>query len=110
MGANYDMGNGTWLGEVSCPDGYKTLDPKRIWNLHSKGAQCGPNFTGCKEAFADEGQIDLKGILRALLRDGYQGTMSLECEFKAPGMNSSETTKRSLEGPLRVMAAAVGQG
>lgn len=110
VGANYDVGNGMWLGEASYPDGYKTLDPKRIWNLHLKGAQCGPHFTDCKEAFADEGQIDLKGILRALMRDGYQETMSLECEFNAPGMNSSETTKRSLEGLLRVMAAAVGQG
>ena len=110
VGANYDTGNGMWLGEVSYPDGYKTLDPKRIWNIHMKGVQCAPNFKDCKETFADVGQIDLKGQLRALLRDGYHGTMSLECEFKAPGLNSTETTKRSLEGLLRVMSATVGQG
>jgi len=109
VGANYDTGNGMWLGEVSYPDGYKTLDPKRIWNLHLKGAQCGPNFKNCHETFADQGQIDLKGQLQALLRDGYDGTMSLECEFKDPTLSQTETTKRSLDGLLKVMAEAIAQ-
>lgn len=108
VGANYDVGNGLWLGETSYPDGYKALDPKRIWNLHLKGAQCQPGFKDCKEAFADVGQIDLKGQLQALLRDNYQGTMALECEFEAPHLTHEQTTRRSLEGLLRVMSEAVG--
>ncbi|HTS67524.1 MAG TPA: sugar phosphate isomerase/epimerase family protein [Terriglobia bacterium] len=107
VGANYDIGNGLWLGEVPYPDGYRALDPKRIWNMHLKGAQCAAGFKNCQETFADVGQIDLKGQLQALLRDGYQGTMSLECEFKAPGLSHTETTQRSLEGLLKVMSAAV---
>jgi sugar phosphate isomerase/epimerase len=107
VGANWDIGNGLRLGEVPYPDGYQSLDPKRIWNLHLKGEQCAAGLKQCKEAFADEGQIDLKGQLQALLRDGYQGTMSLECEFKAPGFSQTETTQRSLEGLLAVMSAAV---
>jgi L-ribulose-5-phosphate 3-epimerase len=107
VGANYDIGNGMWLGEVSYPDGYKALDPKRIWNLHLKGAQCGPNFTKCQESFPDVSQIDLKGLLQALLRDGYEGTMSLECEFKAPGLTHSATTQRGLDGLLKIMSEAV---
>jgi sugar phosphate isomerase/epimerase len=109
VGANYDTGNGMWLGEVSYPDGYKTLDPKRIWNMHLKGAECAPNFKDCKETFADQGQIDMKGQLTALLRDRYEGTMSLECEFKDPNLTSTETTRRSLDGLLKVMAEAVRQ-
>lgn len=107
VGANYDIGNGMWLGEVSYPDGYKALDPKRIWNVHLKGAQCGPHLTKCRETFADVGQIDLKGQLQAFLRDGYDGTMALECEFEAPGLSHSLTTQRSLEGLIKVMSAAV---
>jgi len=61
----------------------------------------------CKETFANVGQIDLKGQMQALLRDGYEGTMSLECEFNAPGLTHVETTKRSLEGLLKVMSEAV---
>jgi sugar phosphate isomerase/epimerase len=109
VGANYDTGNGMWLGEVSYPDGFKTLDPKRIWNIHLKGAECAPNFKDCHETFADQGQIDLKGQLTALLRDGYNGTMSLECEFKDPNLTPTETTKRSLDGLLKVMAEAIAQ-
>lgn len=107
VGANYDIGNGLWLGEVPFPDGYKTLDPKRIWNMHVKGVQCGANFKGCQEASTDEGQIDLKGQLQALVRDGYRGTMALECEYQAPGLDHTATTRRSLEGLLRVMSKAV---
>jgi sugar phosphate isomerase/epimerase len=106
VGANYDIGNGLSLGEVPYPDGYKALDPKRIWNLHLKGVQCAAGFKDCQETLADQGQIDLKGQLQALLRDGYQGTLSLECEFKAAGFSQTETTKRSLEGLLKVMSTA----
>ena len=94
VGANYDLGNGLWLGEVPYPDGYSALDPKRIWNVHLKGAQCAAGFKACQETFADMGQIDLKGQLQALLRDGYLGSLSLECEFKAPGLSHTETTQR----------------
>jgi len=110
LGANYDIGNGLWLGEVPYPDGYKMLDPKRIWNMHLKGADCGPSFRDCKETFADQGQIDLKGQLRALVRDGYDGTLSLECEFKAPDLSPTATTERSLQGLLKVMSAVGGEG
>ncbi len=107
VGANWDVGNGYSRGEVSYPNGYDALSKKRIWHMHLKGMICQDNLTHCKECFADEGQIDLVGQLRALLRDGYQETMSLECEYQAPGLSHQETTKRSMEGLLRVLAAAV---
>jgi len=49
----------------------------------------------------------LKGQLQAFLRDGYRGSMSLECEFTAPDLGQTETTTRSLDGLLKVMSAAV---
>lgn len=107
VGANYDIGAPLWLGEIPYPDGYKALDPKRIWNVHLKGAQCAPGFKDCHETFADQGQIDLKGQLQAFLRDSYGGTMSLECEFTAPGLSQTKTTTRSLDGLLKVISAAV---
>jgi sugar phosphate isomerase/epimerase len=75
--------------------------------MHLKGMICQANLAHCKECFADEGQINLAGQLRALLRDGYNETMSLECEFKAPGLSHQETAKRSMEGLLKVLASAV---
>ena len=107
VGFNWDVGNGYTHGEVSYPDGYDALDKSRIWHLHLKGMQCGPGLTKCHETFADEGVVDLVGQLRALLRDHYDGTMSLECEFKAPGMTRQQTTERSMQGLLRVVKKAV---
>jgi L-ribulose-5-phosphate 3-epimerase len=107
LGANWDVGNGYWEGEVSYPDGYNALDKKRIWHMHLKGVTCDTNLKNCSETLAGQGQIDLVGQLRRLIRDGYQETMSLECEFEVPGMTHLKTTRRSLEGLLRVMAAAV---
>jgi sugar phosphate isomerase/epimerase len=106
VGANWDIGNGLWHGEVPFPDGYRALDPKRIWNLHIKGARCEPGFENCQETFTDDGQIDLQGQLQALRRDAYEGTISVECEFKAPGLTHTETTRRSIEGLLKIIPAA----
>lgn len=106
LGANWDVGNPTWHGEASFPDGYAALDKKRIWHLHIKGVKCEAGFKGCRETFTDQGQLDLLGQLRALAHDGYQETMSLECEFSAPGMSHLETAKRSLEGLIKIAREA----
>jgi sugar phosphate isomerase/epimerase len=103
LGFNWDVGNGYTHGEVSYPDGYQALDKSRIWHLHLKGMACSPGLKDCRETFADQGEIDLAGQLRALARDHYQESMSLECEFEAPGMTHLETTRRSLEGLLRIV-------
>jgi sugar phosphate isomerase/epimerase len=106
VGLNWDAGNSNFSGEVSYPTGYELLPKNRIWHVHVKGVACAPGLKNCKEAFADEGIVDLVGQLRALRRDHYTGTMSLECEFSAPGMSHAETTKRSMEGLLKVVAKA----
>ncbi len=107
LGANWDVGNGYSQGEASFPDGYDALDKKRIWHMHLKGITCRANLKNCSETIAGQGQVDLLGQFRQLLRDGYRETMSLECEFEAPGLTHLETTRRSLEGVLRVMSTAV---
>ncbi|MGD0922346.1 MAG: sugar phosphate isomerase/epimerase family protein [Terriglobia bacterium] len=107
VGANWDVGNGLWQGEIPFPAGYEVLPKNRIWHLHVKGVECKSGLGNCDETFADQGQVDLLGQFRALLRDGYQETVSLECEFDAPGCSHLETTQRSLEGLLKVTARAL---
>ena len=126
FGANWDVGNGLSLGEASYPDGYATLDKKRIWHMHLKDIRCDGTVSSkefaeafkkknervvekskCHTAIVGAGQVDLLGQLRALLRDNYHGTMSLEPEYEAPGVTHSEGTRRSLEVLLKVMARAV---
>jgi len=107
LGFNWDVGNGYTHGEISYPDGYQALDKSRIWHLHLKGMTCDAGLKKCRETLTDQGNIDLAGQLRALARDHYQESMSLECEFEAPGMTHQQTTRRSLEGLLRVANRAV---
>jgi len=106
VGANWDVGNPYFGGEVAFPAGYDVLPKDRIWHVHLKGVACEATGNRCQEAFADQGIIDLVGQLRALRRDHYTGTMSLECEYRAPGMSHLQTTQRSMEGLLKVAAMA----
>lgn len=129
FGVNWDVGNGYWHDEPSFPTGYALLDKKRIWHVHLKDVRCGgaaakqqkseawrlksgqeSEASSCHTALLGEGQVDLLGQLRALLRDGYEGTMSLEPEYQAPGVTHLEATRRSLEALLRTMKTAEGQG
>jgi sugar phosphate isomerase/epimerase len=110
LGVNWDVGNGYWQGERSFPDGYRALDKKRIWHSHLKGAQCSAGFKYCSETPAGHGQNDLVGQLKSYLNDGYQETMSLECEFELPGKSHMDTTKQSLEGLLQAMSLATQKG
>jgi len=107
VGVNWDVGNGCWHAEAPFPTGYEALPKQRLWHLHVKGVECASGFKDCQETFADQGQIDLRGQFRALVRDGYRETVSLECEFEAPGLSHQETTRRSLEGLLKVMASVL---
>jgi sugar phosphate isomerase/epimerase len=107
LGVNWDVGNGYSQREVSFPDGYNALDKKRIWHMHLKGIKCEADLKNCSETLAGEGQVDLLRQFKALLRNRYNETMSLECEFEAPGLTHLETTKRSLQGLLKVMSEAV---
>jgi L-ribulose-5-phosphate 3-epimerase len=124
FGANWDVGNGYWHGEISFPDGYALLDKKRIWHVHLKDVRCGDpaakqpkaeawrlksgpetETPNCHTALVGEGEVDLLGRLRALLRDGYQGTLSLEPEYETPSLSHQEATRRSLEKLLKIVAA-----
>ena len=74
--------------------------------MRIKGMACAAGLKNCAEALAGQGQNDLVGQFKRLLQDRYQETMSLECEFEVAGLTHLETTKRSLEGLLRVIATA----
>ena len=76
------LGRGSLSRRIPEPGSQTHMEPA------PKRAQCSPGLKECKETFTDQGQIDLKGRLQAVLRDGYQGTMSLECEYQASGPQS----------------------
>jgi L-ribulose-5-phosphate 3-epimerase len=123
FGANWDIGNGYWHGEVSYPAGYSMIPKDRIWHMHLKDVRCGRTAaaqqkseawrlkggqqsekSACHTAIVGTGQVDLAGQLRAALENHYDGTMSLEPEYEATGVSHQQATTRSLENLLKIMA------
>lgn len=82
LGAIYDPGNDIYdpLHEVPYPDGYEAV---RSWlrHVHIKDAKL--DADGNPQCVCiGTGAVDYPRLLRALLRDGYQGWLSLETHYR----------------------------
>ena len=66
-------------GEQSFPDGYRKLDPARIFHVHLRDYK----HQDGKVVWArvGDGEFDNLGQIRALLKDGYKGTFTLETHW-----------------------------
>jgi L-ribulose-5-phosphate 3-epimerase len=107
LGLNWDPGNAYAAGELKpYPDGYDTLDKKRIWHLHLKDAAPAANGQEANWRPMGGGVIDYVGQFRALLKDGYTGTMSLETHYLNAAKNKETSSRESLEGLLAQIAKA----
>ena len=106
LGLNWDSGNAFDAGETPFPNGYAPIDKKRIWHMHLKDAAIDPK-TGRPEWMPiGSGKIDFLGQFRALLSNGYQGTMSLETHYVNAAGDKAESSRESMEGLLKVIREA----
>jgi sugar phosphate isomerase/epimerase len=106
LGLNWDPGNAYMIGEQTpFPDGYAMLDKKRIWHMHLKDAQL--NDAG-KPVWRPVlgGKIDYVGQFRAALKDGYQGTMSLETHYQNAAKDKEASSRESMNGILEAIRKA----
>jgi sugar phosphate isomerase/epimerase len=103
LGLNWDPGNAFEAGEMPFPNGYEALDKKRIWHMHLKDAVAGPKGAGPVWKPVGGGSIHYVGQFRALVKDGYNGTMSLETHYLNAAKNKEASSRESMEGILRVM-------
>lgn len=107
LGLNWDPGNAYAAGETRpYPNGYASLDKKRIWHMHLKDAQDNPNGDEPAWRPIGGGKIDYLGQFRAALKDGYEGTMSLETHYLNAAKNKETSSKESMEGLLKVIREA----
>ena len=103
VGLTWDPNNAAESGEKPFPDGYRLLDPARIYNVHIRDFRHTPD--GKVEWMAvGEGEADNLGQIRSLLKDGYKGTFTLETHYKSP-KGKEFATRTSLTGLLKVVAA-----
>jgi sugar phosphate isomerase/epimerase len=107
LGLNWDSGNAYAAGERQpYPVGYDALDKKRLWHLHLKDAQENPSGGESSWRPIGGGKIDFVGQFRALLKDGYQGTLSLETHYLNDAKNKEASSRESMEGLLKVIHEA----
>ncbi len=106
LGLNWDPGNAYDAGEIPYPNGYEALDKKRIWHMHLKDAAPGAKPGESQWMPIGSGKIDFVGQFRALVKDGYDGTMSLETHYLNAAKNKEQSSTESMDGLLKLIREA----
>ena len=90
IGAMWDPGNDYVSGGNPLPDGYEAVK-EFICHVHVKDARIVDQETGLTSWEAvGNGEVDFVGQFRALRRDGYAGTLSLETHWHPPTPGGGE--------------------
>jgi L-ribulose-5-phosphate 3-epimerase len=76
----WDPANAFILGEIPFPDGYSKLPAGRVGHVHAKDCM----ITGHTATWGPLGEMDVdwRGQIAALKRDGYAGAISLETHWR----------------------------
>ena len=100
LGITWDPNNAAQEGEQSFPDGYRKMDPARIFHVHLRDYK----HENGKVVWAavGQGEFDNLGQIRALLKDGYKGTFTLETHWRDP-KGRLYSTETSLAGLMKVI-------
>jgi sugar phosphate isomerase/epimerase len=76
----WDPANASILGEIPYPHGYESLPSSRIAHVHAKDCRVRDHTPTWGPL--GEMDIDWKGQIAALVRDGYRGAISLETHWR----------------------------
>jgi len=101
IGITWDPNNAGASGEQPYPDGYRKLDPARIFHVHLRDFKHQPDGKVVWTAVG-EGEFDNVAQIRALLKDGYKETFTLETHWATP-KGKMYATETSLAGLFKVI-------
>ena len=87
----WDPANALVSGDTPFPDGYRKLPVGRIAHVHAK--DCVRKDGRPAWGPLGEGEIDWKGQIAALQRDGYTGWISLETHWQGPRGDKLEASE-----------------
>lgn len=87
----WDPANAFILGETPFPDGYAHLPPTRVAHVHAKDCV----ISNQKPTWGALGEMDIdwRGQIAALKRDGYAGAISLETHWRGPDGDRFNTSQ-----------------
>src|SRR5579872_4785133 len=100
LGITWDPNNAAQGGETPYPDGYRKMDPARIFHVHLRDYK----HENGKVVWAavGTGEFDNVAQIRALLKDGYKGTFTLETHWRDPNdKRPMHATEISLAGLMK---------
>jgi len=102
----WDPGNAIVLGEPPLPEAYDAVrglfDHMHVKDVRKESGEWRWLPVG-------DGVADYPAMFRALVRDKYQGTLSLETHYRRADGNRKESTRESLEGLLRLLEGAASK-
>jgi sugar phosphate isomerase/epimerase len=101
---NWDPGNAARLGDKAFPEGYALLPKNRIGHMHLKDVKKIADGSYDWECMG-RGIIDYTEQFKAMMRDGYRGTMSLETHWDGAG-NMEESSRQSMAGTKELLRKA----
>ncbi len=102
LGLAWDPNNAASAGETSFPDGYRKLDPTRIFHVHLRDYRHKSDGT-VEWTAVGAGEFDNVNQIGALRKDGYRGSFTLETHWRSPE-GKAHSTEVSLGGMLKVIA------
>jgi sugar phosphate isomerase/epimerase len=102
VGITWDPNNAGESGEQSFPEGFRKLDPARVFHVHLRDYKHQADGKVVWTAVG-QGEFDNVGQIRALLKGGYKGTFTLETHWRDP-KGKMYSTETSLQGLLKVIA------
>lgn len=96
VGLTWDPNNAAESGEQPFPDGFKKIDPARIFHVHLRDFKHENGKVVWTAVGA--GEFDNVAQIRALRKDGYKGSFTLETHWRDPKgkMYSTETSLAAL--------------
>jgi len=100
LGLTWDPNNVAGVEQRPFPDGYQRLDPARIFHVHLRDWKRGGNGKVAWTAVG-QGEFDNLGQIRALKRDGFKGTFTLETHWRSP-QGKAYATRLSLTELIKV--------
>lgn len=101
LGLTWDPNNAASAGEKSFPDGYRLLNPDRIFHVHLRDFRHTPDGK-VEWAAVGTGEFDNLGQIDALRKAGYRGSFTLETHWRAP-KGKAYSTETSLTALLKVI-------
>jgi sugar phosphate isomerase/epimerase len=99
LGVVWDPNNAASKGETPFPDGFRLLDPARIFHVHVRDFRHRPDGK-VEWAAVGQGEFDNTAHMRALLKAGYKETFDLETHWRGPG-GKAASTETSLAGLMK---------